>query len=104
MIYNLRQRFYFIVNFKNSPNSDSTAARNRVTLQLVWGALLVMAGIGVFFRIPQVMPRIEQIGQFSSMMFYIRFCFYILGVLLVGGGAKKIYDNYNRAEEIDSDG
>lgn len=92
------------MNSKNSQNSESTAARNRNTLQLVWGVLLVMAGIGVFFRIPQVMPRIEQIGQFSSVMVYIRFCFYLLGVLLVVGGAKKIYDNYNRTEEIESDG
>ena len=71
---------------------------------MIWGAILVMAGIGVFFRIPQVMPRIEQIEQFSSVMFYIRFSFYLLGILLIGGGAKKIYDNYNRAARSNADG
>ena len=71
---------------------------------MVWGAILVMAGIGVFFRIPQVMPRIEQIGQFSSVMFFVRFSFYLLGILLIGGGTKKIYDNYNRAAGSDADG
>jgi hypothetical protein len=60
--------------------------------QIVWGVLLVAAGIGVFYRIPQVMPKIEKIEQFSSIIFFIRFCFYLIGILLIGGGSKKIYD------------
>ena len=68
--------------------------KNKTVVHIVWGIVLVLAGIGVFFRIPQVMPKIEQIEQFSSVVFFIRFCFYFLGVLLIGGGAKKIYDNY----------
>lgn len=71
---------------------------NRATIQFVWGILLVLAGIGVFFRIPQVMPQIEKIEQFSSAMFFIRFCFYLLGILLIGGGLKKVYHNYARLE------
>ena len=67
-------------------------------IQIVWGVILVLAGIGVFFRIPQVMPKIERIEQFSSVLFFIRFCFYFLGVLLIGGGAKKIYDNYKKTK------
>jgi hypothetical protein len=27
--------------------------------QLVWGIMLAAAGLGVFYRIPQVMPKIE---------------------------------------------
>ncbi|MEA3428662.1 MAG: hypothetical protein U9Q84_05515 [Thermodesulfobacteriota bacterium] len=69
-------------------------AKNKKAVQLVWGIALVLAGIGVFYRIPQVMPKIEQIKQFSSVMFFIRFCFYFSGVLLIGGGTKKLYDNY----------
>ena len=69
-------------------------AKNNRNIQIVWGVILVMAGIGVFFRIPQVMPEIQKIEHFSSAIFFIRFCFYFLGVLLIGGGAKKIYDNY----------
>jgi len=68
-------------------------AKNK-NIQIVWGVVLVLAGIGVFFRIPQVMPKIQKIEHFSSAIFFIRFCFYLLGVLLMGGGAKKIYDNY----------
>ena len=68
-------------------------AKNK-NIQIVWGVVLVLAGIGVFFRIPQVMPEIQKIEHFFSAIFFIRFCFYLLGVLLIGGGAKKIYDNY----------
>ncbi len=64
---------------------------NRDTAQLIWGIALALAGIGVFFRIPQVMPRIEQIPHFSSVIIFIRFCFYLIGVMLLGGGSKKIF-------------
>ncbi len=74
-------------------------AKNKTVVHIVWGIVLVLAGIGVFFRIPQVIPKIEQIEQFSSVIFFIRFCFYFLGVLLIGGGAKKIYDNYRPSEK-----
>ncbi len=69
---------------------------------MIWGAVLVLAGIGVFFRIPQVMPQIERMEQFSSAIFFVRFCFYFLGILLVGGGSKKIYDNYRKLNDSDS--
>jgi len=72
--------------------------KNRAIIQFVWGIILILAGIGVFYRIPQVMPQIEKIGQFSSVMFFIRFCFYLLGILLIGGGLKKVYHNYGKLE------
>ncbi|MBU4462696.1 MAG: hypothetical protein L6247_00820 [Desulfobacteraceae bacterium] len=76
-------------------------AKNKKVIQLIWGIALVLAGIGVFYRIPQVMPKIEQIKQFSSIMFFIRFCFYFLGVLLIGGGVKKLYNNYKNQKDSD---
>jgi hypothetical protein len=63
---------------------------NTRSVQIVWGVLLIVAGIGVFIRIPQVMPQIAQIEQFSSILSYIRFCFYLIGAMLIGGGAKKL--------------
>jgi Ni,Fe-hydrogenase I cytochrome b subunit len=63
-------------------------------LHIVWGVILVLAGIGVFIRIPQVMPKIEEIEFFSSVLTWVRFCFYLLGVLLISGGSKKVYENY----------
>jgi Ni,Fe-hydrogenase I cytochrome b subunit len=79
----------------NNSQKD-TKGKNKPVIQVIYGIALTLAGIGVFYRIPQVMPRVEQIEQFSSMMGFIRFCFYLLGVLLIGGGLKKIYENYRK--------
>ncbi len=84
-------------NNEKLPTQDKTMAKNK-NIQIVWGVVLVLAGIGVFFRIPQVMPEIQKIEHFSSAIFLIRFCFYFLGVLLIGGGAKKLYDNYQKSK------
>jgi uncharacterized membrane protein HdeD (DUF308 family) len=72
------------------------------SIQMIWGALLLLAGLGVFYRIPQVMPKIEQIEQFSSSIFFIRFCFYLIGILLIGGGIKKVYSNYRKSDKAES--
>ena len=93
-----------MTDLKNSVNiQDGSNGRNKTFVQIIWGVALVFAGAAVFFRIPQVMPRIEKIEQFSSAMVYIRFCFYLLGILLVGGGSKKIYDNYRKLDGKSSD-
>lgn len=79
---------------KMGKNQKDTKDRSKPVLQVIYGIALTLAGIGVFYRIPQVMPRVEQIQQFSSVIGFIRFSFYLMGVLLVGGGLKKIYVNY----------
>jgi len=79
---------------KSDKNEKAPKDKNKVVVQIIWGIALTLAGIGVFVRIPQVMPRIERIEQFASVMFFIRFSFYLLGMLLVGGGLKKIYINF----------
>jgi Na+/H+-dicarboxylate symporter len=73
--------------------------KNKIVTKIVWGVILTLAGIGVFFRIPQVMPKIEKIEYFSSFMYYIRFCFYLLGILLIWGGVKRIYENYRKLKD-----
>ena len=67
-----------------------SAQRN--TLQIAWGVLLAAAGVGMFFRIPQVAPQIRSIDTFAAAMPFIYFCLYFVAVALVVGGAKKIYD------------
>lgn len=67
--------------------------KNKIYFQLIWGILLLLAGVGVFFRIPQVMPQIKTIETFASIIEFIYFCFYLLGFLLILGGTKKIYAN-----------
>jgi hypothetical protein len=85
------------MNSDKSENSQKDAAgKNKPVIQVIYGIALTLAGIGVFYRIPQVMPRVEQIQQFSSVIGFIRFSFYLMGVLLIGGGLKKIYMNYKK--------
>jgi hypothetical protein len=72
--------------------------RSKKNAQLIWGAALTLMGIAVFFRIPQVMPKLIEMGQADSTILFIRICFYILGFLLVGGGVKKIVSHI-RADE-----
>ena len=79
--------------------SHQVMDKNKIVTKIVWGGVLTLAGIGVFFRIPQVMPKIAKIEYFSSATYFIRFCFYLLGVLLIWGGAKRIYENYRKLKD-----
>ncbi len=72
--------------------------KNKRLSQLIWGIMLILAGIGVFFRVHQVIPRIEKIEYFSSIILFIRFSFYLMGIILIGGGAKKIYAYLRKPE------
>lgn len=68
--------------------------RQRNMMQLIWGAALTAAGIGVFIMLPQRMDQIAQTRQIASSsleMIFLWFCFGLLGVLLIGGGVRKIY-------------
>ena len=71
-------------------------------LQLIWGILLLLAGIGVFFRIPQVIPEIKKIEHFAPYMIFIYFCFYLIGVLLIVGGGRKIYSYIQKSKQDNS--
>jgi hypothetical protein len=74
-------------------------SEKKISVQIAWGIALVLAGIGVFIRIPQVMPQIEKIEHFSSVIFFIRFCFYLIGISLITGGGKKIYDHCQKLRD-----
>jgi hypothetical protein len=64
--------------------------------QRIWAVALILAGLGVLYRIPQVMPNIEQIPLFAAAPGFTRFCFYFIGLFLIGGGCKKLYHQYRR--------
>jgi len=66
--------------------------RGKNQFQTIWGGVLILAGIAVFFRIPQVMPELGKIPSFSLTLPFIRISLYFLGLLLVAGGIKKIRD------------
>ncbi len=63
-------------------------------LGFYYGIILVAVGIGVFYRIPQVMLQVETIEFFRQKLFLVKSCFYILGVFLVLAGGIQIYKNY----------
>ena len=68
--------------------------RQKNPLQLVWGAALAVAGIGVFIMLPQRMAQIAQarrVDPHSLEILFLWFCFALLGILLIGGGVRKIY-------------
>ena len=73
--------------------------KQKSTLQLIWGILLLLVGIGVFFRIPQIIPEIKKIEHFASYIFFIYFCFYLVGILLIVGGGRKVYNHFKKPNE-----
>jgi hypothetical protein len=65
-------------------------------VQIIWAVALILAGLGVFYRIPQVMQKVEQIPMFAHAPGIVRFCFYFMGIFLIGGGCKKLYQQYRK--------
>ncbi len=60
-------------------------------VQTVWGIVLFLAGCGVFYRVHQLTDKIESIAGQPETALFIRICLYVMGMILVGGGLKKIY-------------
>ncbi len=70
------------------------------TVKLVWGAALILVGVAVFFRIPQVIPQLVQMGLSTTTVWFIRICFYLMGFILVGGGIKKFIQYINPEDPV----
>jgi nitrate reductase gamma subunit len=97
-------KLFWLARAGGHPAIQSVFMENKQlsTFQLVWGLLLLLAGIGVFFRIPQIMPEIKKIEHFAPYMFFIYFCFYLIGVLLIVGGGRKVYTYLKQASRRNS--
>lgn len=61
------------------------------TVQLMWGIALVAAGVAVFFRVPVVIQQLQAQQSLQSGAIFFKMCFYLLAILLIGGGGRKIY-------------
>jgi hypothetical protein len=59
-----------------------------------YGIVLIAVGLGVFYRIPEVTARVATIEFFSSKLFVVRFCSYMLGIFLVIAGSIRVFKNY----------
>ena len=68
--------------------------------QVIYGIVLILVGVGVFFKIPYVMPKVMEINYFSGAILVIEFSFYLLGGLVVLVGAKKIYKSWYNTGDI----
>ena len=59
-----------------------------------YGIILIAVGLGVFYRIPQVILQVETIEFFRQKILLVKFSFYILGGLLILAGGIRMYKNY----------
>jgi uncharacterized membrane protein HdeD (DUF308 family) len=73
--------------------------RSHNTTQLIWGAVLVLMGVAVFFRLPQVVPKLAEMGQSEFTIGFFRICLYIIGFILIGGGIRKWIQHFQPAEK-----
>lgn len=79
--------------------------KNHSSIQLIWGAALTVAGVGVLALLPQRMAQIRQLRQaepYAFDMLFLWFCFGLLGVLLIGGGLQKIYGQLKSPSDANS--
>lgn len=76
--------------------------RSKAIFHVVWGALLLLMGVLLFIQVPQVMERITQIEYHRFVIWFIRIIIYIIALLLIGGGARKIYEYYRYLKAEDS--
>jgi uncharacterized membrane protein YqgA involved in biofilm formation len=63
-------------------------------INFYYGIVITVVGLSVFYRIPQVMPKVATIDFFAQKLFIVKACFYILGGLLVLAGGIRICKNY----------
>ena len=47
-------------------------------INFYYGVVIVVVGLSVFYRIPQVMPRVATIEFLAQKLFIVKACFYIL--------------------------
>jgi hypothetical protein len=73
--------------------------RSKNNTQLIWGAALILMGIGIFFRLPQVMPKLDAMGLSAFTIGFFRICLYLIGFILVGGGVRKWIQHFNPEEK-----
>ena len=67
--------------------------KNQIHFQLVWGILLTLMGIAFFLKIPEIITNAKTIETFGAGIGFVYFCLYMIDLILVVGGVKKIYAN-----------
>jgi len=63
----------------------------REVTQRIWGGLFALMGIMLFIRIPGVTARVaENSGWSSGALTLARVSLYLVGIILLGGGIRKL--------------
>jgi len=73
--------------------------KNKIHFQLVWGILLTLMGIAFFFKIPEVINNAKTIETLGAGIGFVYFCLYMIDLILIVGGIKKIYTNLKKLRE-----
>ncbi|MCD4743461.1 MAG: hypothetical protein K8R67_13410 [Desulfobacteraceae bacterium] len=73
---------------------------NKNQFQIAYGVVLIAVGIGVFLKIPYVMPKVTAIDYFANATLVIEFSFYLLGGLVILAGVKKIFKILNSIGDV----
>ena len=81
-----------ISNFKSWRGNKILMDKKKINFY--YGIVIMVVGLSVFYRIPQVMPRVAAIEFLAQKLFIVKACFYILGGLLVLAGGIRICKNY----------
>ena len=63
---------------------------NKPTIQFVWGVLLILAGAGVVVRASLLDAELRTLAGHPATAVFIRICIYIMTILLIGGGVRKL--------------
>ncbi len=65
-------------------------------MKKVWGIMLLVMGAAMFFTIPSKARQIQEIRALSGgTVLLVKFCFYTISILLMGGGLQKLKGNSN---------
>ena len=67
---------------------------DKKNFRFYYGIILIIVGVGVFYRIPQVTPQIESIEFLRQKMAIVKFCLYFLGVSLIFAGGLRIFKHF----------
>ena len=73
--------------------------KNQIHFQLVWGILLTLMGVAFFFKIPEIINDAKTIETLRAGIGFVYFCLYTVALILIVGGARKIYTNLKKLKE-----
>lgn len=75
-------------------------SEKKSTVQKIWGMALLLAGVSMFFAIPEKVNEIQAAAGYSQgQIIFLQICFYIMSLVLTIGGGRKLYKNFWSKED-----